>query len=107
MLWVAFLFSGDLPDLGIGPRSPALQEDSLPSEPPGKPQTYVKPLKLGIRLMGELRNRVNQVPLLMSFRSLISKVWFSVHLSLTNTITPVSVLMYLESVSIVINKRLK
>ena len=27
---------GDLPDQGIGPRSPALQEDSLPSEPLGK-----------------------------------------------------------------------
>ena len=28
----------DLPDLGVEPRSPALQADSLPSEPPGKPQ---------------------------------------------------------------------
>ena len=28
---------GDLPDPGIQPRSPALQADSLPSEPPGKP----------------------------------------------------------------------
>ena len=27
---------GDLPDPGIAPRSPALQTDSLPSEPPGK-----------------------------------------------------------------------
>ena len=27
----------DLPDPGIKPRSPALQADSLPSEPPGKP----------------------------------------------------------------------
>ena len=27
----------DLPDLGIEPRSPALQADSLPSEPPRKP----------------------------------------------------------------------
>ena len=26
----------DLPDPGIEPRSPALQEDSLPQEPPGK-----------------------------------------------------------------------
>ena len=26
---------GDLPDPGIEPRSPALQADSLPSEPPG------------------------------------------------------------------------
>ena len=29
---------GDLPNLGIEPRSPALQADALPSEPPGKPQ---------------------------------------------------------------------
>ena len=28
---------GDLPDPGIKPRSPALQADALPSEPPGKP----------------------------------------------------------------------
>ena len=28
---------GNLPDPGIKPRSPALQADSLPSEPPGKP----------------------------------------------------------------------
>ena len=27
---------GDLPNPGIEPRSPALQEDALPSEPPGK-----------------------------------------------------------------------
>ena len=30
-------YPGDLPDPGIKPRSPALQADSLPSEPPGKP----------------------------------------------------------------------
>ena len=30
---------GDLPNPGIEPRSPALQADSLPSEPPGKPKT--------------------------------------------------------------------
>ena len=29
---------GDLPNPGIEPRSPALQADALPSEPPGKPQ---------------------------------------------------------------------
>ena len=31
---------GDLPDPGIEPKSPALQADSLPPEPPGKPSTY-------------------------------------------------------------------
>ena len=33
-----FLSPGDLPDPGIEPRSPMLQADSLPFEPPGKPQ---------------------------------------------------------------------
>ena len=37
--WVAISFSGDLPDPGIEPRSPALQADTLTSEPPGKPLT--------------------------------------------------------------------
>ena len=32
-----FSSSGDLPNPGIKPRFPALQADSLPSEPPGKP----------------------------------------------------------------------
>ena len=37
--WSGLLFSslGDLPYPGIKPRSPVLQADSLPSEPPGKP----------------------------------------------------------------------
>ena len=30
----------DLPNPGIKPRSPALQADALPSEPPGKPWDY-------------------------------------------------------------------
>ena len=34
-----FLSSGDLPDSGIKPGSPALQADSLPAEPPGKPKS--------------------------------------------------------------------
>ena len=33
---LTFPSSGDLPDPGIKPRSPALQADALPSEPPGK-----------------------------------------------------------------------
>ena len=33
-----FPFPGDLPNPGIEPRSPALQADALPLEPPGKPQ---------------------------------------------------------------------
>ena len=34
--WVAFPTPDDLPDPGTEPGSPALQADSLPSEPPGK-----------------------------------------------------------------------
>jgi len=33
----SFPSPGDLPEPGIKPESPALQVDSLPSEPPGKP----------------------------------------------------------------------
>ena len=38
--WSGLLFPspGDLPDPGIEPGSPALQAESLPSEPLGKPQ---------------------------------------------------------------------
>ena len=35
-----FLSPGDLPNPGIEPWSPALPADTLPSEPPGKPQHY-------------------------------------------------------------------
>ena len=37
--WSGFPFPspGDLPNPGIKARSPALQADTLPSEPPGKP----------------------------------------------------------------------
>ena len=36
--WVAYPSSGVLPNSGIKPRSPILQVDSLPCEPPGKPK---------------------------------------------------------------------
>ena len=36
--WVAVCFFRDLSNPGIEPRSPALQADSLPAEPPGKPK---------------------------------------------------------------------
>ena len=40
--WLAIPFSRDLPDLGIEPGSPALRMDSLLSEPPGKPKSYLE-----------------------------------------------------------------
>ena len=39
---VSFPSPGALPDPGIRPRSPALQADSLPAEPPGKPKYHSK-----------------------------------------------------------------
>ena len=36
--WEPFPSPGDLPNPGIEPRSPALQVDSLPAEPQGKPE---------------------------------------------------------------------
>ena len=40
-----FLSPGDLLNPGIEPQSPALQADSLPSEPSGKPkEQYTKPM---------------------------------------------------------------
>ena len=39
--WVAFPFSEDLPDPRIRLGSPALQADSFPTEPSGKPHVYV------------------------------------------------------------------
>ena len=37
-----FPFPGDLPNPGIKHRSPALQGDSLPAEPPGKPKITIR-----------------------------------------------------------------
>ena len=45
--WVAFPFSGDLPNPVIEPRSPGLQADSLPAEPQEKPD---KPPKVRVLL---------------------------------------------------------
>ena len=39
---MSFPSPGDLPDPGIGPGSPTLHADSLPSEPPGKPPPGIK-----------------------------------------------------------------
>ena len=37
-----FASPGDLPNLGIKPGSPALQADSLPTEPAGKPHLSIR-----------------------------------------------------------------
>ena len=40
---------GDLPDPGIEPRSPALQSDALPSEPPGNPISSTQILQWAVQ----------------------------------------------------------
>ena len=42
---------GELPNPGIKPGSPAMQADSLPSEPPGKPISNDKKLLLSLPLL--------------------------------------------------------
>ena len=45
--WMGLPFPspGDLPNPGIEPRSPSVQADALPAEPPGKPLTYAVKFK--------------------------------------------------------------
>ena len=60
---------GDLPNPGIKPRSPTLQGDSLPSEPPGKPKdTRVGSLSLLLLMllgfkdaMGRIQSSENEI----------------------------------------------
>ena len=54
---------GDLPDPGIEPGSPALQADSLPSEPPGKPT----PPEKSLILLSSRQLQVLSVPISSSF----------------------------------------
>ena len=49
---------GDLPDPGIEPRSPALQVDSLPSEPPRKNQKEMLEIKNAVT---EMKNTCDQL----------------------------------------------
>ena len=49
--WVAVSFSRDLPSPEIEPRSPALQVDSLPAEPSGKPKVFQKKQKMNTEVM--------------------------------------------------------
>ena len=48
--WIAFPSPGDLPDSGTKPRSPALQADSLPSEPLGRPPRGMVVVKIFYQL---------------------------------------------------------
>ena len=55
--WVAILFSSGLPGPGIKPRPPALQADSLPSEPQGSPSVYYLQINLPDTLNAKARWR--------------------------------------------------
>ena len=59
----------DLPDPGIKPRSPALQVDSLPAEPQGKPFVHESEVKLlsPVQLFGIPWTVVYQASLSMGF----------------------------------------
>jgi len=48
--WVAIPFPRDLSNPGAEPRSSALQANSLPNEPPGKPRNFLS-FKLAIQLI--------------------------------------------------------
>ena len=60
---LSFPSSGDLPNPGIKPRSPALQTDSSPSEPPGKPEGLI------------LNPEVEMVKAESCLHELLCKVW--------------------------------
>ena len=54
--------SRDLPDPGIEPGSPALQENSLPAEPSGKPGGFIKAQWLGrARTVFSLNKRISLI----------------------------------------------
>ena len=46
---------GDLPNPGIEPRSPALQEDASTAEPPGKPFKYYIERKVEVKSLSRVR----------------------------------------------------
>ena len=46
-----FPTTGDLPNPAIKPRSPALQADTLPSEPPGKSCIEERPVQISVHLI--------------------------------------------------------
>ena len=60
---------GNLPNPGIKPRSPALQADALPSEPPGKP------LKPRQHIKKQRHYIANKGPSSQNYGSTNSHVW--------------------------------
>ena len=65
-----FLSPGDLPNPGIEPRSPALQADSLPAEPQGKP---IKPLNQWKFVTARIENKYTK---LCKINQFVKKMYF-------------------------------
>ena len=91
-----FLSPQDLLDPGIEPRSPTLQIDSLPSEPPGKPPKIMLPLNMfdsNIEYLHKISQRLPKISCLHPFLS--NHHGLSVLSSSTETtINPVYVKLY-------------
>ena len=67
--WLPFPPPGDLPNPGIEPQCPALQADSLPSEPPGKQVLNINmiifakkiPTSMSIKILSKLGIKGNSL----------------------------------------------
>ena len=68
--WVQFSSPRDLPNLGITPRSSTLQVDSLPAEPPGKPEAVVGCIQIQCYIVPVTRADSQLPELLLSLRAL-------------------------------------
>ena len=78
---------GDLPNPGIEPRSPILQADSLPSEPPGKPFLlytcmFISTILVSVKFFFSLHNRLHYV--LFKNSLLIHVIFIILEVSLTH-----------------------
>ena len=91
---------GHLPNLGIKPRSPTLQVDSLPSEPPGKlmnSQVGSQSLLQGIFPTQELNSDLlhcRHILYQLSYQGSPEQVWRNTNLSDTTKITPMNSITY-------------
>ena len=75
------LISGDLPDPGIEPRSPALQADAFPSEPPGKPPQYVPMLSFPSTFCFRVQSESHVAFGGLAFGGLVSLIVFNLGVS--------------------------
>ena len=77
---------GDLPDPGIEPRSPALQADASPSEPPGKPMLLLLSRFSRVRLFATPWTAAYQAPPSMGFAR--QECWSGCHCLLRVSLLP-------------------